>query len=85
MQLGKYKIQGNDWPWPMPMDVWNPTHYMEYRQVRISLRKTYNTAYIKLWILGNKDPIMKMPYVNGVSSADITLFSATNLCDASYV
>jgi hypothetical protein len=58
---------------------------MEYRQVKISQKKTYSMAYTKLQICGNKDQIMKMPYVSGVSSADIILSNVTNLRDANYV
>jgi hypothetical protein len=58
---------------------------MGYRQVKISLTKTYSTASIKSRTLGNKDPIMKTPYANGASSMGIILSNVINLCDVSYV
>jgi hypothetical protein len=58
---------------------------MGYRPMKTSLTRIYSMAFIKSQILRNKDPIMKMPYANGVSSVGITLSSATNLCDVSYV
>jgi hypothetical protein len=79
MPLGRCKIQGNDSPWPMHISDWSLMYYTGYKQVMISLTRTYDMVYIKSWIPGSKDPIMKVPLVSGVSSVDITLPSATNL------
>jgi hypothetical protein len=57
---------------------------MGYRQVKTSLVRTYSTAYIKSWILRNKDPTTKMLCVSGVSNKDITPFSATNSLNTNY-
>jgi hypothetical protein len=84
MQPGRYKILERDWLWPMPMNALNHTCCMEYRLMKISPTKTYNMAYIRLQTPGNKDPIMKVPHVNGVSSRGIIPLSVINLLDASY-
>jgi hypothetical protein len=85
MQPGRCKILGRDYLWPTPMDASNHMHYMEYRQVKTSLMKTYNMAYIKLQTPGNKDLTTKVPHANGVLSAGIIPSSVINLLNANYV
>jgi hypothetical protein len=69
----------------MPMDALNHTCYMEYRQVKTLLMKTYNTAYIKLQTSRNKNLTMKALHVNDISSVSIILSSVINLLNANYV